>query len=91
MTVTLLRKSFSPEERELIVEAVMTGSCPPELPELEDIALTIAEWLPSLLAKARLPDTSDNRRAIINLVLTRWGMPKSPRPSTSYRRLAARR
>lgn len=90
MTVTLRRHSFSKAEREVLVEAITTGAHVEEIEGLEEVALTIAEKLPELLAKARLSDTSENRRRIIDLVLLRWAMPKSPRPSHAYRRLAGR-
>ena len=86
MPVTLTRKPFTPEERAILIEAVMTGN----VDELEDIAMQIAEKLPDLLKRARLPDTYENRRAVIELVLTRWAMPKTQRQSHSYRRMARR-
>lgn len=88
MTVTLRRTPFNEAERALVIEAVMTGQTPEGFSELAPIALTIAEQLPELLAKARLPDNSDNRRKVVNLVLVRWSQPKGPRPSRSYRRFA---
>lgn len=86
MAVVLMRQPFSKAERELIVEAIMSGAEVEGLPELDGIALTIAEQLPDLLKKARLPDTSQNRRGLIHLVLVRWSRPKTARPSRSYRR-----
>jgi len=85
MAVTLTRQPFSKAERDMVVEAVLTGRVPQELPELEDISLTIAESLPELLAKARLADNYENRRMVVDLVLVRWSMPKS-RVSKSYRK-----
>jgi len=89
MTVTLKRQPFTPEERELFIDAIMSG-CAADWPELDEIAIEIAEKLPELLRHARLPDTSENRRRIINLVLTRYAQPKGPKRSRSYRRLARR-
>ncbi|RYG55479.1 MAG: hypothetical protein EON56_05575 [Alphaproteobacteria bacterium] len=91
MAVTLLRKPFTAEERQLAVEAIMTGCGVEGLPELDAIALEIAMKLPDLLRKANLPDTSDNRRRLIELVLIRWAAPKTPTfTSKSYRAFAAR-
>jgi hypothetical protein len=84
MAVIITRQPFSKAERDMVVEAVITGRVPQELPELEDISLTIAEQLPDLLVKARLSDTSENRRKVVDLVLVRWAAPKH-RPSRSYR------
>jgi hypothetical protein len=86
MTVILHRRPFSKEEREILIESVMTGS----YSEFEDLAIEIAEHLPDLLRKANLPDTSDNRRKLIELVMVRWSMPKGPQRSRSYRRMARR-
>lgn len=70
-----------------MVEAIMFGSHVEGFPELEDITIEIAEKLPDLLRRARLPDNSDNRRKIIELVLVRWAMPKT-KTATSYRQFA---
>ena len=93
MAITLQRKPFTPAQREIVIEAVMTGRCAysDDLPGLEEIALEIADSLPKLLRHAGLPDNSENRRKVIDLILIRWAMPKAPRRSRSYRRMAARR
>lgn len=85
MSITLRRHHFSAAERQVVAEAVMTGARVDEIDGLEDVAMSIAEMLPALLRKERLQDTSENRRAIIDLVLRRWDVPKSARPSRSYR------
>ena len=88
--ITLTRKPFSKEEREIMVDAIMTGSYVEDWPELDAIGIEIAEKLPDLLRRAGWPDTSDNRRKIIELVMVRWAAPKSRKPSRSYRALARR-
>ena len=87
MTVTLRRHHFSAAERQVVAEAVMTGAHVDEVEGLEDVAMQIAEMLPELLRHARRPDTSENRRELIDFVLERWSEPKSARPSRSYRQL----
>ncbi|MDM0074426.1 hypothetical protein QTH90_08540 [Variovorax sp. J2P1-59] len=91
MTITLLRKPFSKEEREIMVDAIMTGRYVEDWPELDAIATEIAEKLPDLLRRAGWPDNSDNRRKLIELVLVRWALPKTRKPPRTYRRLAAQR
>jgi hypothetical protein len=90
MTITLTRKPFSKGERGLIAEAIMTGAYIEGLPELDTIATEIAEKLPALLRHAGVPDSSDNRRKIIDLVLVRWAAPKTRTPPRTYRELARR-
>lgn len=87
MPVTIQRPHFTPEDRALIVEAVLTG-CAADA-DVESIAMEIAEKLPDLLRKAQWPDNSENRKRIVELVLLRWSMPKTRR-SLAYRRLARR-
>jgi hypothetical protein len=88
--VIIQRKPFTQEEREAIADAIMFGCSVDGLPELDDIAMDIAEKLPELLRHARLPDTSEHRRKLIDLVMRRWSMPKGPRRSRAYRTLARR-
>ena len=90
MTVTLLRKPFTKEEREIMVDAIMCGRCVEGIPELGVIATEIAEKLPDLLRRANLPDNSDNRRKLIDLVMVRWAAPKTRKPPRTYRALSRR-
>ena len=57
--------------------------------ELDSMAIKIADELPRLLKMAGLPDTSDNRRRMIDLVIARYSMPKNA-PSKMFYKFATR-
>lgn len=92
MAVTLKpNKPKTQAERDALIDAIMNGAPIEAGNEVEGDAATIAEMLPALLKKAALPDTSENRRKLINARLIQWAMPKTPPRSRSYRSLARHR
>lgn len=74
----MTRMPLTPEQRQFLIEAVMTGRDVGDA-ALEEIAANVAMQLPSMMKRAKLADSSENRRRLLEVMLTPVPQPKKPK------------
>jgi len=91
MTVTVKLPKLDADSRQQIRDAVLLGKFSADVVDdsLRDAALRVAEALPAIVRRMGLPDGSESRERVLNVMMAHTLAPKGRRPS--YRSIRQRR